>query len=275
MRASNEEEGRPSTGSAGRDISPKKLAANAANAARSTGPRTPAGKERSSKNAVRHGLTAQAPLLPGESAEQLDELARDMEADLRPRVGVEREVVARIVSLTWRLRRVARAEEALWDAADERRRQSEREFEHIQAQVGRPLMPWRDPDEPMYPMCGGAEFVARQFEQSRPSAIERLAVYEQRLDRALHAAYRQLRALREMQDETGDEEETRQEPVAPTETAAGSDPAATGVEAGDGASSQLSDGTPGHILQNEPTAGAAASPTPVWERSEGPDSGAG
>lgn len=39
-------------------ISPAKLAANRANAQRSTGPTTPEGKEKSKFNAVKHGLTA-------------------------------------------------------------------------------------------------------------------------------------------------------------------------------------------------------------------------
>lgn len=39
-------------------ISPKKLAANRANARKSTGPRTPEGKARSSRNGLKHGQTA-------------------------------------------------------------------------------------------------------------------------------------------------------------------------------------------------------------------------
>ena len=40
--------------------------ANIENAQRSTGPRTEAGKAASSHNALKHGLTAQTVLLPGE-----------------------------------------------------------------------------------------------------------------------------------------------------------------------------------------------------------------
>jgi hypothetical protein len=38
-------------------VSPKQLAANRANAAKSTGPRTPAGKHHSARNARKHGFT--------------------------------------------------------------------------------------------------------------------------------------------------------------------------------------------------------------------------
>src|SRR5688572_30835538 len=105
-----------------RPVSARKLAANRANAGRSTGPRSVAGKARSAMNAVRHGLAAApASLLPGEDPDDLAQLDAEMQADLRPRGAAERELVARVVSLSWRLRRLTQAEEALWaDAEDDR-----------------------------------------------------------------------------------------------------------------------------------------------------------
>src|SRR4051812_19919862 len=56
-------------------LSEKRLAANRANALRSTGPRTQRGKERARLNAVRHGLRAALP------AGQTPEIARALGED--------------------------------------------------------------------------------------------------------------------------------------------------------------------------------------------------
>ena len=50
--------------------SDKQKASNRANAAKSTGPRSAAGKKKSSQNALVHGLTSQKSLLPNEKAEE-------------------------------------------------------------------------------------------------------------------------------------------------------------------------------------------------------------
>ncbi|HYI96311.1 MAG TPA: hypothetical protein VEX68_22400, partial [Bryobacteraceae bacterium] len=54
--------------------SPAKALANRQNSLHSTGPVTAAGKMASSQNAMRHGLTSKQIVLPGEDAEQYDEL---------------------------------------------------------------------------------------------------------------------------------------------------------------------------------------------------------
>ena len=52
-----------------------------ANGSKSRGPTTPEGKARSSKNALKHGLTAQLDTLPGESQEELRRPPRIPAAD--------------------------------------------------------------------------------------------------------------------------------------------------------------------------------------------------
>ena len=64
--------------------SPLQLAANRRNAQLSTGPTTETGKKKASLNALRHGLTAQIVVLPGEDLAQYIKFASDFVQDLRP-----------------------------------------------------------------------------------------------------------------------------------------------------------------------------------------------
>ena len=94
--------------------SPARLAANRANAQRSTGPRSVAGKAASCQNATRHGLLSRQPLLPGEDPAELEALTRQLVEHLDPEAGVEELLVDDIVALVWRLRRLAGVEVALY-----------------------------------------------------------------------------------------------------------------------------------------------------------------
>ena len=87
----------------------------------STGPRTEAGKARSSLNALKHGLTAQTSLLPGEDPDALREFGELLEADLRPMGALQKLLVQRIVAIAWKLRRSAAAEEKAAMKMDEDR----------------------------------------------------------------------------------------------------------------------------------------------------------
>lgn len=90
-------------------VSPARLAANRANARRSTGPRTPAGKQASACNAVRHGLYAGAALLPvlGETADDWAAHRRAVVTALSPDGAAEAAVADRVAWLLWRQRRIA------------------------------------------------------------------------------------------------------------------------------------------------------------------------
>ncbi len=92
----------------------RQILANRLNALKSTGPRSSAGKARSRQNAVKHGLTAQQLLLPGEAPTALDELRQSVFDRLAPEGALEIQLVERVVSLVWRLRRVPGFEVALF-----------------------------------------------------------------------------------------------------------------------------------------------------------------
>jgi hypothetical protein len=93
------------------------IEANRRNARKSTGPATEAGKDRSRRNAVRHGLTAETVIVPCEDEEDYSLFEAAVTADFNPETAVERELVLRLASLLWRLRRAGAIETGLFKTA--------------------------------------------------------------------------------------------------------------------------------------------------------------
>ena len=96
-------------------ISLARLEANRRNALRSTGPRTEEGKQRSRLNAVRHGLTAETVVTSLEDAEDYMAFQAAIISDYEPETAVARELVLRLASLLWRLRRANAIEADLFE----------------------------------------------------------------------------------------------------------------------------------------------------------------
>jgi len=94
----------------------KQIEANRRNALKSTGPTTPEGKERSRRNAVRHGLTAETVIATLEDAEDYQAFEAAVIADYDAESAVERELVLRLASVLWRLRRATGIETALFES---------------------------------------------------------------------------------------------------------------------------------------------------------------
>jgi hypothetical protein len=91
-----------------------KTLASRRNGARSRGPRTPAGKLRSSRNALRHGLRARRlVLLDDENPAEFRAFARALQAELAPEGRLQADLVNRIVIAIWRARRADKLEAGL------------------------------------------------------------------------------------------------------------------------------------------------------------------
>jgi hypothetical protein len=88
--------------------------ANRLNALRSTGPRTGDGKRISRRNALRHGLTAETVIDGLEDSEDYRGFEAAIIADYDAETGIERELVLRLASLLWRLRRIIAIETDLF-----------------------------------------------------------------------------------------------------------------------------------------------------------------
>jgi hypothetical protein len=87
-----------------------RLAANAANAQHSTGPRTPEGQARASQNARTHGLTARDLIVSADEREEFDELLNDYQIEVKPQGAIQQTLFDELVSAAWNLRRVRRME---------------------------------------------------------------------------------------------------------------------------------------------------------------------
>ena len=90
-----------------------KIAANRENALKSTGPKTERGKTKSRLNALKYGIYATTPLLPGEDEDAYREIVKSNLKHFAPLGPVENLLVSQITSEQWRLERIQRAEIAL------------------------------------------------------------------------------------------------------------------------------------------------------------------
>jgi hypothetical protein len=75
---------RPIDGESPKMASERQILANRVNSKKSTGPKTHKGKALASMNALKHGLTAQKLLMPGESAEEFEALLAELFREHRP-----------------------------------------------------------------------------------------------------------------------------------------------------------------------------------------------
>ena len=93
--------------------------ANRLNAPKSTGPRTEEGKRISRRNALRHGLTAETVIDGLEDSEDYRGFEAAIITDYDAETAVERELVLRLASLLWRLRRIIAIETDLFQIQSE------------------------------------------------------------------------------------------------------------------------------------------------------------
>jgi hypothetical protein len=115
----------------------QQIEANRRNARLSTGPATEQGKRRSRQNAFRHGLTAETIIDVLEDAEDYAAFEIAVTADYDAPSAVERELVLRLASLLWRLRRASAIESGLFRIQARhllqfrRRRQARQTRQHV------------------------------------------------------------------------------------------------------------------------------------------------
>jgi hypothetical protein len=144
------------------------------NAKHSTGPRTAEGKQRSSQNALKHGLCSKDPLIRGEDPDKFLQHGAELYLSLSPVTAVEEDLVEQIIDITWRLKRFQRIESStlnnLFDAAAGETSGDDTDHNEV---LGKALAPRGSLD-----------------------SLSRISRYESNLRRHYHNALKELRTLR-------------------------------------------------------------------------------
>ena len=96
-------------------MTPSRAEASRINGAKSRGPKTDQGRLAVSLNAVKHGLTAETVVLPGESQTEYQAELEDYLHHFAPATKPEADLVRQLASAQWRLVRYTRIEASLLD----------------------------------------------------------------------------------------------------------------------------------------------------------------
>ena len=91
---------------------PIEMAAGQTSIQKATGPRSKVGKERSSRNATKHGIFSDVVVLPSESRDKYQSLVSELWETLQPVGKLEEVLVEKLATLMWRQRRLLVAEGA-------------------------------------------------------------------------------------------------------------------------------------------------------------------
>ena len=88
-----------------------RISANRANSAKSTGPKTIEGKERSRRNGLKHGLTGEGIVVPEEDSTEVERRDAELQRELDPQTAMGKILVRQLASLSVRTERGSRQEE--------------------------------------------------------------------------------------------------------------------------------------------------------------------
>ncbi len=154
---------------------PNRAQINIANAQHSTGPKTPAGKKKSSLNALRHGLTGQIVVMPAEDLEAYQSHLQSFADECDPQGAIEANLVQALADASWRLNRAAALEANLLTLAA----------------VRHPLILDDAPSQIQHALAIAAAL------ESQTKALANLSIHTQRLSRQIERTAAQLRELQE------------------------------------------------------------------------------
>jgi hypothetical protein len=168
------------------------ILANRRNAQNSTGPCTPEGKAIVSQNALKLGLTARQDIISSESQAEFELYRDQMLAELDPASPMESMLAERIVSLFWRLKRVGRIQNQAIDAMNADKTSSLLAKLTQSLFSKRPVPPQGDSSDSDAALAMG-RMAIKDFSNAR--VLERLLMYERRIEHSLYKTLLELQRL--------------------------------------------------------------------------------
>ena len=168
------------------------ILANRRNAAKSTGPRTAEGKATVAKNATKHGLFTRYDVVISENQADFEGFRDDMLAELGPEGTIETVLAGRIVSLTWRLKRTERMQNEFIDV------KIRRDINGSCPELSESLITGKPCDKSKYSdTCYDDQALGyiAMWDFAGARALERLSMYERRLEASLFKTTAELKKL--------------------------------------------------------------------------------
>jgi len=170
--------------------SPAQIIANRRNAQKSTGPQSPKGKAVVSRNAVKHGLTASQAIIEQEDQAEFERYRQQFLEELAPQTPMESMLAERIVNLSWRLKRITRMQNQTIDALKNPKK-SDPVIEKLKKRFS--LSNFDDTQENESLELALGRMAIKDFSDSR--VLERLLMYERRLEHSLYKTLIELQRL--------------------------------------------------------------------------------
>jgi len=176
------------------------ILANRRNSQKSTGPRSWQGKITISQNAIKHGLTVRQDIISSESQADFELYRDQMLSELDPASPMESMLAERIISLSWRLKRAGRMQNQAIDAmnADGKSNPLARFAQSIflkgtdRPQDGVSVSAVRHPQAEDGELALG-RLAIKDFSNAR--VLERLLMYERRIEHSLYKTVLELQRL--------------------------------------------------------------------------------
>jgi hypothetical protein len=185
-----------------------KIIANRRNAKKSTGPRTQKGKAIVSNNAVKHGLLAHQNVISSENQADFCKERDRILSDLVPDSPMESMLAERMVILSWRLKRIDHIQNQTIDALSARNTSSPLMKLTKSLLFKDSALPQADSSDSANDLALG-RMAIKDFSNAR--VLERLLMYERRIENSLYKTYlefQRLQLMRKLQNPDGPGQQT-------------------------------------------------------------------